>query len=185
MRSAGRATPTTRCTPGARATSKCCSQPSARRPAISRCRTIIGSSSDSTARTRITISRATRWPGSSRSCSAPATVKWSCSRIISRTRCSTARARSWSRSSARLLSARRLFAWYWGHEHRCVLYDQHPAWGLHGRCIGHGGYPYFRDQLGHLPLADGTLWRRMESKNLVPGAVVLDAPNQYVDGRRG
>ncbi len=57
---------------------------------------------------------------------------------------------------ARLLSARSLFAWYWGHEHRCVLYDQHPAWGLHGRCIGHGGYPYFRDQLGHLPLAEGT-----------------------------
>ena len=83
---------------------------------------------------------------------------------------------------ARLLSARRLFAWYWGHEHRCVLYDQHPAWGLHGRCIGHGGYPYFRDRLEHLPLADGTLWRRMESKNLVPGAIVLDRPNQYVTG---
>ena len=49
---------------------------------------------------------------------------------------------------ARLLARAELFAWYWGHEHRCVLYDQHPAWGLLGRCIGHGGYPYFRDQLG-------------------------------------
>src|SRR5262249_36133091 len=43
-----------------------------------------------------------------------------------------------------LLEDRRIFAWYWGHEHRCVVYDVHPAWGLRGRCIGHGGYPYFR-----------------------------------------
>jgi len=83
---------------------------------------------------------------------------------------------------ARLLSGRKIFAWYWGHEHRCVLYDAHPAWGLHGRCIGHGGYPYFRDALGTLPLAEGTVWRRLETKNLVPGALILDAPNRYVEG---
>lgn len=82
----------------------------------------------------------------------------------------------------RLLAAKRLFAWYWGHEHRCVLYDAHPAWGLLGRCIGHGGYPYFRDKLSDLPLAEGAIWRRMASKNLVPGGVILDAPNPYVEG---
>src|SRR5262249_22137300 len=27
-----------------------------------------------------------------------------------------------------LLSAGRIFAWYWGHEHRCVVYDKHPLW---------------------------------------------------------
>jgi hypothetical protein len=82
----------------------------------------------------------------------------------------------------RLLTERKIFAWYWGHEHRCVLYDAHPAWGLHGRCIGHGGYPYFRDRLSHLTIAEGSVWRRLESKNLVPGAIVLDAPNAYVEG---
>lgn len=82
----------------------------------------------------------------------------------------------------RLLAERKIFAWYWGHEHRCVLYDAHPAWGLLGRCIGHGGYPYFRDRLTHLPAAEGTVWRRLESKNLVPGALILDAPNPYVEG---
>jgi hypothetical protein len=81
-----------------------------------------------------------------------------------------------------LLGAKRIFAWYWGHEHRCVLYDAHPAWGLHGRCIGHGGYPYFRDKISNLPIAEGALWRRVEGKNLVPGAIVLDAPNRYVPG---
>ncbi|MGE0451626.1 MAG: hypothetical protein AB7Q29_18780, partial [Vicinamibacterales bacterium] len=80
-----------------------------------------------------------------------------------------------------LLGRRRIFAWYWGHEHRCVLYDPHPAWGVLGRCVGHGGYPYFRDRLEALPVVDGT-WRRMEGKNLVPGALVLDAPNKYVAG---
>ena len=44
MRSAARATPTTRCTPGARGTSECCSRRSASRPAISRCRTTTGCS---------------------------------------------------------------------------------------------------------------------------------------------
>src|ERR1700761_7917238 len=44
-----------------------------------------------------------------------------------------------------LLDAGRIHAWYWGHEHRCVIYDPHPTWKLAGRCIGHGGFPYFRD----------------------------------------
>jgi hypothetical protein len=81
----------------------------------------------------------------------------------------------------RLLAAGKIFAWYWGHEHRCVLYDRHPAWGMHGRCIGHGGYPYFRDALGEWPVQDG-VWRRHGAKNMVPGALILDAPNKYVAG---
>ena len=82
----------------------------------------------------------------------------------------------------RLLAEKKIFAWYWGHEHRCVLYDAHPAWGMLGRCIGHGGYPYFRDKLSNFPVAEGTVWRRLVSKNLVPGGLILDAPNPYVEG---
>lgn len=45
------------------------------------------------------------------------------------------------------LEARRVFAWYWGHEHYCVLYDRHPAYGFYGRCLGHGGMPEVRKAL--------------------------------------
>ena len=31
-------------------------------------------------------------------------------------------------------------------------------------------------------MTEGKIWRRMEAKNLVPGAIILDAPNQYVEG---
>ena len=97
-----------------------------------------------------------------------------------------------------LLEARRIFVWYWGHEHRCILFDQHPRWGLYGRCAGHSGYPYTRDQVPNLPLAgDSDSWRRQEgtqmklpegtfpdgtSSYLVPGAQILDSPNIYIVG---
>jgi calcineurin-like phosphoesterase family protein len=81
-----------------------------------------------------------------------------------------------------LLSGGRILAWYWGHEHRCVLYDKHPTWRLHGRCIGHGGYPHFRDKLTNLPAGPGTMWRRLPAAGLVPGALILDARNEYIQG---
>jgi Calcineurin-like phosphoesterase len=83
-----------------------------------------------------------------------------------------------------LLTNRRLFAWYWGHEHRCVVYDPHSAWGIRGRCIGHSGYPYFRDSfLEGTVSARGvqdTTWRKVDGRKGVPGASVLDGPNPYV-----
>ena len=79
------------------------------------------------------------------------------------------------------LDGKKVFAWYWGHEHRCVLYDAHPVWGLRGRCIGHGGFPYFRDSgLGAAPAKP--VWVRMTSKNLVPGGDMLDGQNPYIRG---
>ena len=82
-----------------------------------------------------------------------------------------------------LLVNQKIFAWYWGHEHRCVLYDPHPSWAVRGRCIGHGGYPYFRDKIADLPLEEPSKpFRRMASKNLVPGAIILDAPNPFIEG---
>jgi len=84
------------------------------------------------------------------------------------------------------LSGKQIFAWYWGHEHRCVLHAQHPAWGMYGRCIGHSGFPYFRDQLSHLKTfrtnPDGTRWYQAEGANGVPGALILDGPNPYLTG---
>jgi hypothetical protein len=76
----------------------------------------------------------------------------------------------------------RIFAWYWGHEHHCIIYKQHPLWGLHGRCIGHSGFPYFREKkvLGEQPPATPG-WKNLNGKNLVPGARVLDGKNEYVD----
>lgn len=79
-----------------------------------------------------------------------------------------------------LLAAKRIFAWYWGHEHHCVLYKAHPVWGLQGRCVGHGGFPYFREkQFGDPP--DRPTWRNLASKNLVPSAIVLDGQNPYIE----
>lgn len=40
------------------------------------------------------------------------------------------------------LTAGRIVAWFWGHEHRCMTYE--PAQGVRfGRCIGHGGVPVY------------------------------------------
>jgi hypothetical protein len=32
-----------------------------------------------------------------------------------------------------------VYAWFWGHEHRCVVIGDHM--GIKARCIGHGGIP--------------------------------------------
>jgi hypothetical protein len=82
---------------------------------------------------------------------------------------------------APLLEARKIHAWYWGHEHRCVVHDAHPLWGVRGRCIGHSGFPYFRDSFSS-PLAQPG-WQSVPARNLVPGARVLDGPNKYIDGQ--
>jgi Calcineurin-like phosphoesterase len=79
------------------------------------------------------------------------------------------------------LNGRRIFAWYWGHEHRCIVYDKHPAWDMYGRAVGHGGFPYFRDNVSGLSRALPN-WYRLEAKNLIPGGLLLDGPNPYVKG---
>jgi len=85
-----------------------------------------------------------------------------------------------------LLVGKKIFAWYWGHEHRCMLFDQHPAWNIYGRCIGHSGYPYFRDTFTEgSVIASGpqdTSWRKVDLKNMVPGGLMLEGPNPYVKG---
>jgi hypothetical protein len=82
-----------------------------------------------------------------------------------------------------ILTGRKIFAWYWGHEHRCVMYDQHPLHGYYGRCCGHSGYPYYRSDLGNAPKdPDFGDFRRIPGRPGVPGGLVLDGPNPYVEG---
>jgi hypothetical protein len=76
------------------------------------------------------------------------------------------------------LEKHRVFAWYWGHEHRCVLYEQHPQWGLFGRCVGHGGFPYYRDHLG--PPSEDLIWKKLRDDGDAPSGSILDGPNPYV-----
>ena len=80
---------------------------------------------------------------------------------------------------ADLLNTQRIHAWFWGHEHRLVLYDPHPIWGFKGRCIGHGGFPGFRDDL---PDAHGNLyqWLILPAQPQAPKAQLLDGPNFWV-----
>jgi hypothetical protein len=85
----------------------------------------------------------------------------------------------------RLLERRCITAWYWGHEHRCVLFDPHPKWRLLGRCIGHSGFPYRRlnAQSTIEKQVNGMSWHRVKGNFGVPSALVLDGPNAYVKGR--
>jgi hypothetical protein len=41
-----------------------------------------------------------------------------------------------------LLGRPALRGWFWGHEHRCAVYQEH-AGVPHASCIGHGGVPFY------------------------------------------
>lgn len=80
---------------------------------------------------------------------------------------------------ASLLKQQRIHAWYWGHEHRLVIYEPHPTWGFKGRCIGNGGFPAFRDDL---PGIGGNVyqWLILTAQPFAPQARLLDGPNFWV-----
>ena len=80
---------------------------------------------------------------------------------------------------ADLLEQQRITVWFWGHEHRLVVYEPHSRWGVKGRCVGHGGFPSFRDtSIG----AGGDIykWIHMPADLHAPEALVLDGPNFWV-----
>lgn len=93
---------------------------------------------------------------------------------------------------AEILRSHRIFAWYWGHEHRCAIYqERHAASGLWGRCIGHGGMPQSRTKTRDLPLVPGSHageWRQAPARvgpngeRLAPPSMVLEGPNPYIPG---
>jgi hypothetical protein len=90
-----------------------------------------------------------------------------------------------------LLTTRQITAWYWGHEHQCVLYDRHANWGLIARCLGNGGIPEPRvREVKNAPVertVGPITWRRLEAdaqnKPLSPRCLVLDGRNPDVKGR--
>lgn len=87
---------------------------------------------------------------------------------------------------AGLLAAKAITAWYWGHEHDCIIYDKHPRFGLLGRCIGHGGIPSPRktevmDAVAAQQL-HGVKWKRLAGNADSPDCLVLDGPNPLVAG---
>jgi hypothetical protein len=89
-----------------------------------------------------------------------------------------------------LLASRQITAWYWGHEHQCVLYDQHGDWGLFARCLGNGGIPEARKKEVRDAPVERTesyvTWRRLEvspQKPLSPRCLALDGRNPYITGR--
>jgi hypothetical protein len=85
-----------------------------------------------------------------------------------------------------LLDARAIKAWYWGHEHQCILYDPHPVSGLIGRCLGNGGIPEPRkDEVRAAPTErtiDRWMWKRLAATADAPACLVLDGPNPDIVG---
>ncbi len=91
-----------------------------------------------------------------------------------------------------ILRSKRIFAWYWGHEHRCTIFeDRDSAFGIYARCIGHSGMPQGRSATRTLPRAEEPLyaaseWRRSppqtNSGNDLPSCVVLEGENEFIVG---
>jgi len=92
----------------------------------------------------------------------------------------------------RILKDPRVVVWVWGHEHLCTVFEQpHPAYGLYGRCFGHGGMPHSRSKTRDLPRAGEAIyaddhWVRSKASqhggHLLPDCVILEGPNPYIKG---
>jgi hypothetical protein len=91
-----------------------------------------------------------------------------------------------------ILRSKRIFAWYWGHEHRCTIFEQpDQRFGLYGRCIGHSGMPQNRSETQGLPRANGTQfaradWRRSPAQeregNGLSSCLTLEGENPFIKG---
>lgn len=85
-----------------------------------------------------------------------------------------------------LLKAKAIAAWYWGHEHDCILYDSHPEFGFSGRCAGNGGVPSpRREEIMNAPserVVDAVSWKRFLQTADCPSLLILDGDNPYISG---
>jgi hypothetical protein len=89
-----------------------------------------------------------------------------------------------------ILRSKRIFAWYWGHEHRCTIFEEPDQnFGLYARCIGHSGMPQSHTKTRNLPRATARPfergdWRRSTAQikegNPLPSCVVLEGRNPYI-----
>jgi hypothetical protein len=79
-----------------------------------------------------------------------------------------------------ILETGQVYAWFFGHEHRLILYAPHSKWGVSARCIGHGGFPEFR---ATAPGCGGnsTKFVPLGATPDVPASELLDGPNPFVD----
>jgi len=86
-----------------------------------------------------------------------------------------------------LLDGKLVTAWYWGHEHQCVLYDRHAGFNLWGRCLGHGGIPEPRNPEVKTAAperqAHAMSWKRLGATPDSPSCLVLDGRNEYIKGK--
>jgi predicted phosphodiesterase len=87
---------------------------------------------------------------------------------------------------ANLLQQKKITAWYWGHEHECIIYDKHANFGFLGRCVGHGGIPEPRkSEVLEAPTdrsLKGIAWKRLAKNSDAPSCLVLDGPNPLIEG---
>jgi hypothetical protein len=85
-----------------------------------------------------------------------------------------------------LLDQKAITAWYWGHEHQCVIYDKHETYGLFGRCLGNGGIPEVRkSEVRNAPTertVEGVIWKRLSKTENSPSCLALDGPNPDIKG---
>lgn len=91
-----------------------------------------------------------------------------------------------------VLDSKSIFAWYWGHEHRCVVFHEaDPQFGILARCIGHSGMPQSRTETRDLPRAPGNVWAQADwrqTPSMIKGGVrlpavsVLEGPNPFIVG---
>ena len=61
-----------------------------------------------------------------------------------------------------------VFAWFWGHEHKAIVYGKHK--GIHARCIGHGaipeGVPYGSPTFADVPILQVDERRGPDGENM-------------------
>lgn len=85
-----------------------------------------------------------------------------------------------------LFRKRRITAWYWGHEHECVIYDRDLRTGLLGRCIGNGGIPAPRKSVvmnaQSAQVVNDVTWKHLPADENAPACLILDGPNPFVAG---
>jgi CheY-like chemotaxis protein len=82
-----------------------------------------------------------------------------------------------------ILESRSIWAWYWAEDPYCILYDPHPKWGFHGRCIGNGGLPAFRTHPAHRE--SNFEWERTLGTSGLPNGNRLDGPNDSISDPAG
>jgi hypothetical protein len=80
-------------------------------------------------------------------------------------------------------------AWYWAHDHAFMRFEPDPEYGVHGRCVGHGAFPYLRPdrELSVVGRSGPLTLRAMDTTEAVPNAALLDGPNGLMSptGRYG